>query len=233
MEEEKMTDEKSIEIYESAESDRKLAPLYDLMERTNKEDPDPEDLALLRRVLYGAPVLSSIAGDLAKKARKAIISDLTTSACTRESTQAYVKHIRNQLGHKSAPMLEKLLIEQVVISWLRLYGTEISYSAIRSAGRLTLSQADYDERRLSAAQRRFLQACTTLARIRKMGGRRPSELTNRVGTACPEIGLSDQIETRASFRSGAILLGLGTQRLHWCPSRSWTRVWEAGFFLVE
>ena len=176
-----MSEKKSIEIYEKAESDRKLAPLYGLMERTNKENPDPEDLALLRRVLYEAPVLSEIAGDLAKKARNAIISELTTSACTRESTQAYVKYIRNKLGYDSAPMLEELLIEQVIISWLRLYGTEISYSQIRSAGRLTLSQADYDERRLSAAQRRFLQACTTLARIRKMGGRRPELMQLNIG----------------------------------------------------
>jgi len=176
-----VSEKRSIEINESADLDRKLAPLYDLMERTNNENPDPEDLALLRRVLYDAPVLSSLAGDLAKKARNAIISELTTSACTRESAQAYVNYIRNELGYQSAPMLEKLLIEQLVISWLRLYGTEISYSGIRSSGRLTLSQADYDERRLSAAQRRFLQACTTLARIRKMGGRRPELMQLNIG----------------------------------------------------
>jgi len=176
-----MSDEKSIEIYESAESDRKLAPLYDLLERTNKEEPDAEDLALLRTYLYGAPVLSSIAGDLAKRARNAIISDLTTSACIRESTEVYVKYIRNELGYDSAPMLEKLLIEQLVISWLRLYGTEISYSGIRSSGRLTLSQADHDERRLSAAQRRFLRACTTLTRVRKMAGRTPGLMQLNIG----------------------------------------------------
>ncbi len=176
-----MSDEKSIEINESSEGERKLAAFYDLLERTNKEEPDAEDLALLRTYLYGAPLLSSIAGDLAKTARNAIISGLTKSASRRESTEAYVTYIRNQLGHKSAPMLEKLLIEQVVISWLRLYGTEISYSGIRSSGRLTPSRADYEERRLSAAQRRFLRACTALSRTRKMAGRTPGLMQLNIG----------------------------------------------------
>jgi len=176
-----VSEKRSIEINESAESDRKLARLYDLIERTNNENPDPEDLALLRRVLYEAPVLSGIAGDLARHAREEIIAGLTKSACRRESAQAYVNYIRNELGYESAPMLEKLLIDQVVISWLRLYGTEISYSGVRSSGRLTLDQGAYYERRLSAAQRRFLQACTTLARIRKMAGRTPELMQVNIG----------------------------------------------------
>lgn len=176
-----MSDQKSVEIYTEAEYKKKVAPLYDLLERTNKENPDAEDLALLRTCLYGAPVLSSIAGDLAKRARNAIISGLTTSASIRESTEAYVTHIRNELGHHSAPMLEKLLVEQVVICWLRLYDIEIIYSQIRSSGPVTLDVGTYYEHRLSAAQRRFLRACTTLSRIRKMAGRTPELMQLNIG----------------------------------------------------
>ena len=176
-----MSDKKSIEIYESTEGERELAAFYDLLERTNKEDPDAEDLALLRTYLYGAPLLSSIAGDLAKSARNAIISGLTTSACRRESTEAYVTYIRNELGHDSAPMLEKLLIDQVITSWLRVYDIELTYSRIRSKGSVSLHVRAYWDRQLSAAQRRFLRACTTLARIRKMAGRTPELMQLNIG----------------------------------------------------
>lgn len=176
-----MSDKKSIEIYESSEGERELAAFYDLLERTNKEEPDAEDLALLRTYLYGAPLLSSIAGDLAKRARNAIISGLTTSACRRESTEAYVTYIRNELGHDSAPMLEKLLIEQVVITWLRLYHIEIIFSRIQSSGPVKLDVGTYYDRRLSAAQRRFLRACTMLTRTRKMAGRTPGLMQLNIG----------------------------------------------------
>ena len=176
-----MSDDKSIEIYTEAEYQKKLAPLYGLLERTNKENPNPEDLALLTRVLYGAPVLSSIAGDLAKKARNAIISDLTTSAGVRESTQVYVNYIRNELGYDSAPMLEKLLIDQIAICWLRFYQVELDYSGMRLSGPVTIDVATFYERRLSAAQRRFLRAGTALARIRKMAGRTPELMQVNIG----------------------------------------------------
>jgi len=181
MEEKKMTDEKSIEIYTAAEYKRKVAPFCDLIEKMDKEDPDPKDLALLRRAIREHPVLWDIAGDLAKAAREEIITNLTKSAFARESVRAYGDHIRNELGHESAQMLERLLIDQVVICWLRLYHIEIIYSQIRSSGPVTLDVGAYYEHRLSAAQRRFLRACTTLSRIRKMAGRTPELLQLNIG----------------------------------------------------
>jgi len=181
MEEKKMSDEKSVEIYTEAEYKKKVAPLCDLIEKMSKEDPDPKKLALLRRAMREHPVLWDIAGDLAKAAREEIITNLTKSAYTRESVRAYVKHVRNELGRESAPMLEKLLMDQVVICWLRLYDIEIIYSQIRSSGPVTLDVGAYYEHRLSAAQRRFLRACTTLSRIRKMAGRTPELMQLNIG----------------------------------------------------
>jgi len=176
-----MTDEKSIEIYTAAEYKRKVAPLCDLIEKTDKEDPDPKDLALLRRAVREHPVLWDVAGDLAKTARDKIIKELSKSPFIREAVGAYKDHMRNELGHESAPMLEKLLIDQVVICWLRLYHVELLYSYVRSTALVTLEHGAYWERRLSAAQRRFLRACTTLSRIRKMTGRTPELMQVNIG----------------------------------------------------
>lgn len=176
-----MSDMKPKEANELADIDDLHTRFDRLVKSTNREDPDPEDLALLRRIYREAPVLAERAGNLAKLATSIIITELTTSACARESTQVYLKYIRNELGYDSAPMLEKLLIEQVVICWLRLYEMEMIYSQIRSGGPVMLDQGSYYERRLSAAQRRFLRACTTLARIRKMAGRTPELMQLNIG----------------------------------------------------
>jgi len=180
MEEKKMSDEKSVEIYTEAEYKKKVAPLCDLIERTDKEEPEPKDLAALRRV-FRETELWDIAGDLAKAARDKIMLQVSKSALVKESVRAWVDHIRSELGYESAPMLEKLLIDQVAICCLRLYHIELDYSQIRSSGPVTLDVGAYYERRLSAAQGRFLRACATLARIRKIARRTPELMQLNIG----------------------------------------------------
>ena len=53
------------------------------------------------------------------------------------------------------------------LCWLRLQLIEQQYSGVQ-AGNMTLPQGDYWERRLSAAQRRYLRAVETLARVRRL-----------------------------------------------------------------
>lgn len=173
-----MSDNESVDTLWSAELEEELGRVIDAV---NREDPDPEHLSRLRRALRKAPVVAEIVGDLSKDAREEIITGLKTSTFTKESVGAYVDHIANELGYESAPMLERLLIDQVVICWLRLYQIDMAYSQIRSGGWLTIDQGVYYERRLSAAQRRFLRACTTLARIRKMAGRTPELMQLNIG----------------------------------------------------
>jgi len=64
--------------------------------------------------------------------------------------------------------MERLLIEQVVLCWLRMFVTEQRYTNIVEGAKLTMREADFWERRLSAVQRRYLRACETLARVRKL-----------------------------------------------------------------
>jgi hypothetical protein len=58
-----------------------------------------------------------------------------------------------------------LLVERVAICWLTVHVYEARYA---NAEGLTLRQAEFHERRIDAAQSRFLTAVKTLARIRKL-----------------------------------------------------------------
>jgi hypothetical protein len=53
------------------------------------------------------------------------------------------------------------------MAWLRLAYVEYQYTSITDGDQL-IRRVDHWERRLNAAQRRFLRACSTLARIRKL-----------------------------------------------------------------
>ncbi len=50
-----------------------------------------------------------------------------------------------------------------------------SYTA-NKVGMLTLKQGEYWEKRLSSAQRRYLRACETLARVRKLAQASPLQV---------------------------------------------------------
>ncbi|HET8670642.1 MAG TPA: hypothetical protein VFM05_08480 [Candidatus Saccharimonadales bacterium] len=61
------------------------------------------------------------------------------------------------------PLLEKLLIQQAALCWLKLNLVELSYSGTMKQS-ITLTLGIYWKRRLSAAQRRFTRACETTTR---------------------------------------------------------------------
>ena len=64
-------------------------------------------------------------------------------------------------------MLEQMLIENVLLSWLRLYLWDYLFTEL-DAGQMTLKKAAFWDKRISAAQRRYLRAIETLARVRKV-----------------------------------------------------------------
>jgi len=173
-----VTEKELIKIGTPAELKKKFGRALDMI---NRDDPDPEALDLLRKVLRDSDVFREVYGDLATHVREEIITELTNSRFTWESVRAWVNHIRNELGDESAPMLERLLIEQVATCWLRLCQVELTWSKIRSHRSVTLAQGAYWNRQLSAAQHRFLRACTTLARVRKMAGRTPELMQVNIG----------------------------------------------------
>jgi hypothetical protein len=63
--------------------------------------------------------------------------------------------------------LERLLIEEVALRWLHLRLVDLEYADATSQS-ILLPSAEHWEGRLSAAQRRYLRACDTLARLRKL-----------------------------------------------------------------
>ena len=81
--------------------------------------------------------------------------------------QANREGMKRELGDQQAPPLERLLIDHLALCWVRLQHVEQEYSWAVSKG-MNVSLARFWEQRLSASQGRFLRACATLARIRRL-----------------------------------------------------------------
>jgi len=146
-----------------------------LLDKTNKENPQPKDVRALAELLRGnrklelwRDVLS--AGHLAELT---VIDNARATAAVKECWKQRLQALKRELGYQEAPLLEQLLIQQAALCWLKLNLVELSYSSSMRQS-ITLTLGIYWEKRLTAAQRRFTRACETLARVRKLSRNTPA-----------------------------------------------------------
>jgi len=131
-----------------------------------KGKPKKEDIELLEGYFERIPTLWRRV-DLAHQAALVAIDRTEANPFVHISMRANYDGQLRALGHDKAPPLERILIEHAALCWLRLQCIEQTYSGIMAQS-VTLAQGDYWERRLSSAQRRYLRACETLARVRRL-----------------------------------------------------------------
>ena len=150
--------------------------LYQLLKRVNTANPKREDVVLLKQRLRGSHALCKQVLDLTQLTETQLIQSLAgDSMLIEEAIREDLAHRRRALGYEESHDLERLLIEQVILTWLHYYRVQYSYrqSANKS---LLIVQEDRWERKLNAAQRRHLRAVETLARVRKLSGRGPIQI---------------------------------------------------------
>lgn len=122
----------------------------------------------LKTALEEYPELLDITGNLAQQCRYALINNAKMSAAAREIVTAGVNRLNQDLGYITAPPLEKLLIEQIILCYLRLYLWENAYHTKAGNQNISLKMWQEWERLIASAQRRYLRSIETLSRVRKM-----------------------------------------------------------------
>jgi hypothetical protein len=107
-------------------------------------------------------------GDVMKIASDELITKLTSDALLiQEVLRRNCAQMMKALAQPTDGPLEQTLIRQVVLCWLRLAAAERTYTN-SVAGQVNITLAEYWEKRLSATQKRYLKACESLARVRKL-----------------------------------------------------------------
>lgn len=161
----------------SKPTNSELAEFHALLNRTNKEKPDRKDVKALQAVLQRNPGIWREVGSLAVQNRSKLIKDMHITTAAAELIHASMETMAQELGYEDAPILEQMLIDQLLLAWLRLNLWEYQLTEMESQG-MTLTKADFWEKRISAAQRRFLRACETLARVRRLARNVPALQVN-------------------------------------------------------
>jgi len=140
-----------------------------LAQKTNVEHPKPKDVQALRKMLTETPKLWRAMGDLAKLSMQVALAGSWLKPDRRISIETGIDDLKKDFGYKDAPAVEKLLIDQIIVCWVFLQKSQMQYGVEKQPG-TALPEADYWERRVTAAHMRFLRACETLARVRKLSG---------------------------------------------------------------
>ncbi len=144
----------------------------DLVTARNKADATTAtdvDRAELRRLYDVYPQVWQAQGQFANRAQLDLVDRLTAAWSVKEALRRTAADIRAQLGDAAATAIERLLIEQVVICWLRMQVQELTYTIVMHGGEpITTTKAEHEERMLRSVQARYLRAIETLARVRRL-----------------------------------------------------------------
>jgi hypothetical protein len=82
-----------------------------------------------------------------------------------EAVQQEIQRIQTELEGPNPTAIERLLAERAAVCWFMVNKYEADFVASRDT---TIRQAEYNLRRIDSANRRYLSALSTLARVRKM-----------------------------------------------------------------
>ena len=145
------------------------AELREIVKKADKKNAKREDVQALRDLLAQLPALADSMVPLTDGVYDAVIDSMYPSTpATKAMMYQTAKNRCNDLGYAEASPMEKMLIDAVVLAWLRYTQVERSAAAVWGRSHNT-PEGQYWDKRLSAAQRRYLRAIETLTRVRRMG----------------------------------------------------------------
>ena len=141
--------------------------ITNIVKRAERKNAKPEDVQALRSLVRRTPALADEMISLTKQTYETIIASTTGNQASSTLLYEHCRNRRNDLGYANASPLERMLIDAVVLAWLRYQMVERGATAALS-GSHGLVQGAYWDKRLSSAQRRYLRAIETLARVRRL-----------------------------------------------------------------
>jgi hypothetical protein len=133
-----------------------------LVDRANQGSPTA--LACLRQLLERCPEVWQEVGDLSRHAELAWTHLIGgDNKLVLEAVKRHVARMKGELAGPAPTPIERLLIEQVALSWLASRYAEI---AAATPGTSSLGEAKVRLKRAESAQRRFMTSIKTLTELR-------------------------------------------------------------------
>jgi len=135
-----------------------------LLQRAAKGDT--ATLPAIRKLLENPANIDYFGGNLAKRAQWAFLRAMAgEDLAVQEAISAKLTALRKELQGENPTPVEVLLVERIVTCWLQVQDADLRAGSAKDT---TFKQADYNQRRMDAANRRYLAALKALALVRKL-----------------------------------------------------------------
>lgn len=144
--------------------DKTLELTAQLASLTIKANLDPKAVSELQVFLREHPGIEKDWRMLANMVFDSLLKTVSHGAGNREMFTRECKEMRQRLGWAEATEIERMMIEHIVICWLRFVYAELLVST--NAGNLTAADADKLDRQVTRAHNRYIRACESLSRMR-------------------------------------------------------------------
>jgi len=162
-----------------------------VLERCQTKTAKSKDLALLGSELDANPRAIAELGNLTRINIEQMAAGFNNPGFA-VILEKYLPQLKKDLGYELAPAIEKLSIDGVAISWLRWQQIEYKYTWQNRQG-LSLNQAAYWDKSLTAAHARYLRALESLAKIRKLARRDPALQVNIAAQGGQQVNVAGDL----------------------------------------
>jgi hypothetical protein len=143
-----------------------------LLAAANAPKAKPETADELRRFLNDHPHLTEKAELMTTAAEEAAVKRLVgVSPGSVELIRSELKGIRDRLGYEGSPQMERLIIREILVSWVWVQWNDMQLAESKNGPSI-----EFWQRQASQAQKRFLRSCESLAKVRKLTERPVSPL---------------------------------------------------------
>lgn len=133
---------------------------------TRAANGDTTTVVAIRKLLEKPDNIEQLGGNLARCAQRSFVDAICGKDITvREAVNAKLTAMRKELLGENSTPVEVLLVERIVACWLQVQDAEIRTAQRKEA---SFKQADFDQRRMDATNKRYLAAIKALALVRKL-----------------------------------------------------------------
>jgi hypothetical protein len=152
------------------------------------EQGDLSALPSLREALAASPVWGQV-GDLAAKAERSWVALVSGGeAALKDALKRQLADLKAELVGPAPTPIEGLLAARVAVSYVQVHAADLESANAQVHVPESFVYQSHLDRRLSAAQRRYVEALKALASVQKLLRRGPSPV-QLAGGAVPETPL--------------------------------------------
>jgi len=172
----------------------KIPPeLIVLIDNAYQEKPARKDLLDLRTKLEELPTLWRAVFDMTAVIKSNLVNKTISLPAAQMAVEKNITVLMQGMNYEDSSVLEKMLIDNVIITWLRLQWMEYQLLGFMEQQEVRMSVIEYWEKRLSVAQSRHLRACETLARVRKLLSARPALQVNIAAEGGQQVNVAGDV----------------------------------------